>query len=166
MDGGIALEIGCGPGVGAELILDVFGAKRVDAFDLDPTMVDRARRRLEQHAARTRLWVGDAAAIPTADSTYDAVFDFGIIHHVPRWQVALAEIARVLKPGGRFYAEEMLVGFIDHPLARRLFRHPQDERFDRDCFWAAMEDVGLVPAVSKNLGRAIAWFIACKPAAA
>jgi hypothetical protein len=33
MRGGLALEVGCRPGVGAELILDAFGADRVDAFD-------------------------------------------------------------------------------------------------------------------------------------
>ena len=165
MDGGIVLEMGCGAGEGAELILDVFGAGRVDAFDLDSTMVDRARRRLERHTARTRLWVGDAAAIPAPDSTYDAVFDFGIIHHIPRWRVALAEVARVLKPGGRFYAEEMLAGFIDHPIARRFFRHPQHDRFDEDRFLAAIEDVGLAPTVSKSLWGAMAWFVSSKPAA-
>ena len=36
MDGGRALEVGCGRGVGTEIILDLFGASRVDAFDLDP----------------------------------------------------------------------------------------------------------------------------------
>ena len=44
--GGAALEIGCGRGVGAELILDLFGVDSVDAFDLDPRMVGLARRRL------------------------------------------------------------------------------------------------------------------------
>jgi SAM-dependent methyltransferase len=45
MHGGRALEIGCGRGVGTELILDMFGAERVDAFDLDPRMVALARQR-------------------------------------------------------------------------------------------------------------------------
>jgi len=36
MSGGAALEVGCGRGVGAEIILDLFGAHGVDAFDLDP----------------------------------------------------------------------------------------------------------------------------------
>ncbi len=46
MRGGRALEVGCGRGVGVELILDRFGATEVDALDLDPEMVERARRRL------------------------------------------------------------------------------------------------------------------------
>ena len=38
MNGGRALEIGCGRGVGAEIVLDLFGAAGVDAFDMDPRM--------------------------------------------------------------------------------------------------------------------------------
>lgn len=55
MCGGRALEIGCGRGVGTELILDLFEAAAVDAFDLDPRMVALARRRLRQ---RGRSWLG------------------------------------------------------------------------------------------------------------
>src|SRR3990172_241867 len=78
LGGGAALEVGCGRGVGAELILDLFGAATVDAFDLDPSMVARARKRLHPRGARARLWVGDVTAIAVPDATYDAVFDFGI----------------------------------------------------------------------------------------
>jgi ubiquinone/menaquinone biosynthesis C-methylase UbiE len=70
------LEVGCGRGVGAELIeliLDVFGAGEVDAFDLDPRRVERARRRLQRRKAKVRLGVGDATAITAPDAHYDAV---------------------------------------------------------------------------------------------
>ena len=98
--GGKALEVGCGRGVGVEIILDLFGAGSVDAFDLDPDMVARARARHAAKGSQVRLWVGDADQIQAEDATYDAVFDFAIIHHVPAWRTALREIARVLKPGG------------------------------------------------------------------
>ena len=105
---GIALEIGCGPGHGARLALEVYGAARVDGFDLDPRMVRLARKRLARDGSRARLWVGDAEAIAAPDDSYDAVFDYGVIHHVAAWRRVLAEVHRVLKPGGRFYAEEVL----------------------------------------------------------
>jgi ubiquinone/menaquinone biosynthesis C-methylase UbiE len=157
---GLALEIGCGRGVGAELILDAFGAERVDAFDLDPRMVARARSRLAKRGDRTRLWVGDATRIPVPDETYDAVFDFGIIHHVPEWPRAVGEVARVLKPGGRFYAEEVLRAFIVHPLVRWLLAHPQIDRFDRAQFTETLQSVGLEPLASECVGEAFAWFVA------
>ncbi len=49
--GGRALQAGCGSGQGTRLILDKFGAARVDAFDLDPAMVDKARRRLARYGS-------------------------------------------------------------------------------------------------------------------
>jgi ubiquinone/menaquinone biosynthesis C-methylase UbiE len=164
--GGRALEIGCGRGVGVELILDRFGAGRVDAFDLDPAMVARARRRLASRGDRVRLWVGDASAIAAPAAHYDAVFDFGIVHHVPDWRRSLAEVVRVLKPGGRFYAEEVLRPFILHPVTRRLLQHPLRDRFDAAGFLAALRDAGLTPSGSRELWSAFAWFVATKPAAA
>ena len=102
--GGRALEIGCGRGVGTELILCRFSAREVHAFDLDPHMVTQARKRLGGYPAGCLdLHVADATAIPELDASFDAVFDFGIVHHVPDWETALTEVARVLKPGGRFY---------------------------------------------------------------
>jgi len=134
MAGGHALEVGCGRGVGVEIIFDVFGAERVDAFDLDVAMVRRAQRRLAHRGGRVRLWIGDATRITADDAAYDAVFDFGILHHVPDWRTAVAELYRVLKPGGRLYAEEMLAGLILNPLVRRLVDHPAEDRFDCATF--------------------------------
>ena len=166
MRGGVALEIGCGRGVGAELILDMFGAERVDAFDLDPRMIARAQSRLRGRGACIRLWVGDVTLIPAPTAIYDAVFDFGIIHHVPEWRRALAEVARVLRPGGRFYSEEVLRAAIVHPLVRRLLTHPQADRFDRAQFTEALRTVGLHPIASEQFAGAFAWVVADRQAAA
>jgi ubiquinone/menaquinone biosynthesis C-methylase UbiE len=163
--GGLALEIGCGRGVGTELILDRFGAERVEAFDLDPHMVGLARRRLARLRDRVRLWVGDATAIAAAEGRYDAVFDFGIVHHVPNWRDALAEVHRVLKPGGRFYVEEVFEKFILHPLWRRLLDHPLQDRFDHDRFRDALEKAGFRVVASRELWGHFGWFVADKPAA-
>lgn len=162
MKGGVALEVGCGRGVGVQLILDEFGADHVDAFDLDPDMVRRARQRLAHHGARVRLWAGDVNNIAAPDGAYDAVFDFGIIHHVPDWRRALREIARVLSPGGRFYSEEVLVGFLERPMTRALFEHPPEDRFDGPAFVAGMRDAGLIPVRDEMYGRQVGWFVADK----
>ena len=164
MSGGRALEIGCGRGVGTELILGVFGAGSVDAFDLDPRMVARAQARLSSYGSQTRVWVGDVNAIGASDGTYDAVFDFGIIHHVPEWRRALVEVHRVLKPGGRLYAEEVLRRFIVHPITRRVLEHPQSDRFDSAGFTRELEVAGFDAIASEELWGAFAWFTAHKRA--
>jgi ubiquinone/menaquinone biosynthesis C-methylase UbiE len=163
MHGGRALEVGCGRGVGIEIILSAFGASSVDAFDLDPDVVARARARHTRRGDRVRLWVGDAERIQAEDGSYDAVFDSGIIHHVPAWRSALGEVARVLKPGGRFYAEEVLARFIDHPVWRRLLDHPTDDRFDQRAFEDGLTHAGLRVLRSNELLESFAWFVAEKP---
>lgn len=106
VDGGRVLEVGCGRGVGVQIILERFGAASVAAIDLDPKMVDRARRRLAEYdSTRVELSVGDVTAIQAGDATFDAVFDFGAIHLEPDWRKGIAEVRRVLKPGGKFYFE-------------------------------------------------------------
>lgn len=162
MAGGTALEIGCGRGVGTELILELCGADRVDAFDLDADMVELAKRRLERFGERARLSVGDAERIAAGDNTYDAVFDFGIIHHIPVWRNAVAEVHRVLKPGGRFYCEEVLAKFIHHPVWSRLLEHPKEDRFDQATFAHALEDRGFHIVHTRQLWGQYAWFVADK----
>ena len=162
LDGGRALEIGCGRGAGIEIILDQFGAAQVDAFDLDPDMVRRAAERLRARGDRVRLWVGDATEIAAPDEAYDAVFDFGIVHHVPGWRSAVREIARVLKPGGRLYAEVVLAAFLRHPLWRRLLAHPRGDRFDASEFRDALTEAGLQVLATRELHDHAAWFVAVK----
>ena len=144
--GGRALEIGCGQGYGIGLILDAFGASTVDAIDVDETMIERARRRVQGRAG-VRVEVGDAtdlrAALGAEDGSYDAVFDFGILHHVPDWRRAVAEVARVLRPGGRFYFEEVTAHALARPLYQRLFDHPRQDRFSAEALVTELEARGL-----------------------
>jgi ubiquinone/menaquinone biosynthesis C-methylase UbiE len=141
--GGQALEIGCGRGVGVQLILDRFGADTVVAFDLDPGMVERARARLAGYGDRVTLSVGDATAIDRPDASFDAVFDFGIVHHVPNWRAAVSEVRRLLKPCGRFYFEEVTRHALQRWSYRTFLEHPSEDRFSADEFVAELERRGL-----------------------
>jgi ubiquinone/menaquinone biosynthesis C-methylase UbiE len=145
--GARAVEIGCGSGYGTKLILDQFGAAHVDAVDLDPKMIARARRRLVRYGDQVRLAQGSAtdllAAAGAADQSYDAVFDFGIVHHIPDWRATLAEIARVLRPDGRFYFEEVTAAALARPSYRALLDHPTEDRFTAGQFLAELPRHGL-----------------------
>lgn len=129
--GAHVLEVGCGRGVGAEVLLDRLGAARVTAFDLDPDQVERARHRLHARSEQVvSVAVGDATAIEAADGSVDAVVDFGILHHVPQWRAAVAEIGRVLPPGGQLLFEEVPRHVLDSWAFRTFTEHPREDRFE------------------------------------
>ena len=137
IDGLRVLEIGCGRGVGTELLVRG-GARQVCAFDLDPVFVTSARQRLAPYARRVQLAVADAVAIPAADATFDAVFDFAAFHHVPDWRTTVSEVRRVLKPGGRFFFEEVTRQALDRWVYRTFLIHPTVDRFSGDDFVAEL----------------------------
>ncbi|MBU2490174.1 MAG: class I SAM-dependent methyltransferase [Proteobacteria bacterium] len=166
MGGGRALEVGCGRGVGCRIVLDVFGAGQVTGMDLDPDMVRRAGERLAGYGDRVRLYAGDVTDIPEEDASFDAVFDFGILHHVPDWQKALSEVFRVLKPGGRFYAEEALEKFIRFAPIRWTLDHPMENRFGHRDFIRGMEKAGFRVLDNRpTVGEWFGWYFAEKPGA-
>lgn len=136
------LEIGCGRGVGIEALL-LLGAERVIGFDLDPKMIALAQTRLKKYGDRVRVFVGDAESIEVPDASFNAVVDYGVIHHIPHWQKALKEIARVLQAGGLFYFEDLLKGLISMWPAPLLFDHPQTTQFYGHEFRMELETVGL-----------------------
>ena len=134
MENSAVLEIGCGQGFGMELILTEFGASTVCGIDLDRDMIARAERRIQPFGSRARVAVGDVTAIAADDQAFDAIFDFGIIHHVPVWQNAIREVRRVLRPGGLFLFEEVSKQALDRWVYRTLFDHPKEDRFTREQF--------------------------------
>jgi SAM-dependent methyltransferase len=91
------LEVGCGPGELSARIADDLGAE-VIALDSSPRMVELA----QAHGVDARL--GDVQDLPFADGTFDCAVAAWMLYHVPDVGRALAELARVLRPGGRLVA--------------------------------------------------------------
>lgn len=148
------LEVGCGRGVGVEVLLKRLDAAHVTAFDLDPDMIERARRRLRLYTEKTALSVGDVCEIEQTAGSFDAVADFGIVHHVPDWRRALGEIARVLRPGGLLLFEEVPRATLDTWAFRTFTEHPRDDRFEADEFADALALHGLrsAAAIESHIG--------------
>jgi ubiquinone/menaquinone biosynthesis C-methylase UbiE len=124
------LEIGCGRGEGARRLFEEFRPAVLHAMDVDLQMIRQALKRLsELHKTKICLYLGDAMQLPYRNEVFDAVFGFGVIHHIPDWRGALTEISRVLKPGGVYFIEEFYPPLYLNFLAKRIFRHPEQDRF-------------------------------------
>ncbi len=100
---GSLLELGCGPGwLWFSNLRRIPASWQIALSDFSPGMLQEARQRLGEE--RFAFQVVDAQAIPFADASLDAVIANHMLYHVPDLARALAEIQRVLKPGGRLYA--------------------------------------------------------------
>jgi ubiquinone/menaquinone biosynthesis C-methylase UbiE len=142
--GGRFLEIGCGRGAGACMLLREFRPAAVHAMDLDESMINAARRYVtEVQRQHVHLYVGDTLYLPYRDGAADAVFGFGVLHHLPDWRAGVREIARVLKPGGVYFLEEFYPPFYLNFLVRRLVTHPEEDRFYSRDLWQALAEAGL-----------------------
>lgn len=124
------LEIGCGRGAGAGLILDAFQPSLIYATDLDVAMLRKARNYISSDKMEHIVLVAvDGFCLPFKTGSLDAVFDFGVLHHIPDWRSALGEVARVLKMQGAFFFEELYPTLYQNFITKHILLHPKEDRF-------------------------------------
>jgi ubiquinone/menaquinone biosynthesis C-methylase UbiE len=91
------LEVGCGTGLVLSRVAQV--ARRAEGVDLSPGMLAHARER------GLRVREGDATKLPFDDASFDVVYAFKVLAHVPDVDRAIAEMVRVVRPGGHVLVE-------------------------------------------------------------
>jgi ubiquinone/menaquinone biosynthesis C-methylase UbiE len=92
------LDVGCGQGI--DLVGFARAGARVTGIDLTPRHVELARAHLAATGQEGTVVNGDAESLPFPDESFDRVSSNGVLHHTPNMESALAEIRRVLRPGG------------------------------------------------------------------
>jgi len=92
------LEIGTGVGTDARAIIS--GGGRYHGINVDAGSSDATRRAIEAFGLSGDVRQASALQIPFSDNTFDIVYSFGVLHHIPEVGRAIDEIRRVLKPGG------------------------------------------------------------------
>ena len=98
------LEVSCGHGGGASFLTRTLHPAHYTGLDLNPTGIAFCRRR--HRVAGLDFVQGDAGNLPFADASFDAVINVEASHCYPDFPRFLAEVARVLRPGGHFlYAD-------------------------------------------------------------
>jgi ubiquinone/menaquinone biosynthesis C-methylase UbiE len=102
------LEVG--PGTGHYTLPVARRVARLDAFDLQGEMLREVQRRADAAGVGTIVTrQGDARSLPYEDETFDAVFMVTVLGEVPDVPAALAEVRRVLRPGGRAVFGEIVI---------------------------------------------------------
>ena len=121
------LDVGCGAGA---IALAVAGtAREVVGVDVVPELLAEARARA---ASNVSFVAADATALPFARGEFDVVCCARVFHHVPRPELVLAEMTRVLRAGGTMLVVDQLAP--DDPLAAielNRFEHARDPSTSR-----------------------------------
>jgi ubiquinone/menaquinone biosynthesis C-methylase UbiE len=147
------LEIGCGSGYGA-FLLNKRHPKSYVGIDIMPEQIALAK---QYDLPGYEFFVMDASDLSAfGNDSKDIIVDFGILHHVEGWELALEECNRVLRKGGRIFVEEpstVLLSWWD-----RLFHwnHPKDAMFGLDRFEKKLSELGLVVERRLNL---LVWVV-------
>ena len=93
-----ALEIGCGIGTVSAFLAETYGMD-VYGTDFDSEEIELAKKLQSEHE-KLHFAVEDATALSFEDNTFDLVISQNVFHHIPRWQMAVTEIVRVLRHEG------------------------------------------------------------------
>lgn len=125
VEGGTYLEVGAGTGDDARLVAERYSA-RVVGVDSSVTMVEEAKRR-----GLSEVHVADAHSLPFPEGSFDGCWADRVFQHLADPETALAELARVTKPGGRIVVADpaydtQVVDIADQELARRILRFRAD----------------------------------------
>ena len=142
------LDIGCGPGTITVGLASSVSPGEVQGIDLEESQVNLARAAAEagNHTNAT-FNVGNALELPFEDAHFDVVHAHAVIMHIPDTQGVLAEVKRVLKPGGILASRDLI--------AESSFIEPNSEGLSEmwETFTGLMRANGGHPEIGKELKR-------------
>ena len=138
------LDAACGPGLVARGLAARVG--RVDGIDMTPAMVALAHREAQREGAANAVFaIGDATALEFEPGTFDGAVTRFSLHHIPAPGRVVAELARVVRPGGAVVVADHVTSG-DGGVAAW---HQEIERLRDPSHWAC-----LTPARLRSLGQA------------
>ena len=117
------LEVGCGRGIALPPLARKLAPRSLTAIDIDATLVEEAAKHAGERGVPATIQRADVRCLPFAGSSFDVVIDFGTCYHIDGADRALAEIERVLVPGGFLVYETVAAQLLSHPVrsfGRRL----------------------------------------------
>jgi len=104
------LDVGCGPGSLSIRLADAVAPGELFGVDIEPSQIDQARRLAEERGCGNATFqMADVVDLPFEDDFFDMVHCGTVLTYVPDTSVALEEVKRVLRPGGRVACRDMIV---------------------------------------------------------
>jgi len=94
------LEVGCG--LGTMAMCWARSGVKMTAVDLNRRAVEMTKKRFDLAEMHADIVQVDVRSLPFSDSQFDYVYSWGVLHHSPQLERSLAELLRVLKPGGGY----------------------------------------------------------------
>jgi len=134
-EGGIVADLSCGSGLMSRRLLSCGRYQRVLALDYSEAMLQETRRRCEEERLATdalTLIRADASSLPLVSGSLDALHAGAALHCWPLLEPSLAEVARSLKPGGRFFATTFFEGAVPGQRAQMQQPGSGSMRFFKD----------------------------------
>jgi len=138
--GDVVVDIGCGPGVAARHA----ASRGATVVGVDPAPVMLRVARLRRSRTAVRYLEGAAEALPLDDGFATVVWSLATVHHWADVDAGLAEVRRVLRPGGRFLAVERRTTHGATGLASHGWTDAQAEAFAACCRAGGFDDVTVV----------------------
>ena len=90
-----------GSGLGGFVYQALKAGYNAVGLEISPTLVKLSRKRVEELGLENCIIEGSAESLPLVDNSFDLIYSFSVLEHLPNPKLALSEMIRVLKPGGR-----------------------------------------------------------------
>ena len=138
------LDVGCGEGRLSPFLVEAITPGKLYAVDIEPTQVETARQvGVERNLQNMTVTVGDALQLPFEDGFFDLVHYNDVMAYIPDTLGALAEVKRVLKPGGILGCREMIIN--------ASFAYPEELTLGRRA-WEVFMDLMEADEAHPNMG--------------
>jgi len=140
--GGVVLDVGTGQGHSLPELAERFHPSHIHALDPEPDFSARCDAMRRATGVPVMLHHAHAERIPLPDGSVDLVLCHQTLHHIVDQRTALAEVFRVLKPGGYLLLAESTRAYIHSWVIRLLFRHPMHVQRSAPEFLTMLGDAG------------------------